>query len=234
VVVSAERAVLLAIQAAGRFDDEWESRVAQVLPMVAGMLREQAEGMKVANEVLNAQVIFGEYRDKRLEESSQRIVVTFMADNGDRPEEARTHRIDEPAGKAMYLRLMSLQPGDRCAFFKATDTLGPLSKVRLLVNFERQPNKNAAVATPPQRQPRRTGAVRPAEEPPQPSAAAPAPNTTRATVLRAALANQPEEKRLKAIAMLKARGWEGADDIPEADFEKALYIARHQKEDWFD
>jgi hypothetical protein len=51
--------------------------------MVAGLLRPRSDPMKVAAEMAEADVIFGEYRGKRLEETSQRLIVTLMADNGD-------------------------------------------------------------------------------------------------------------------------------------------------------
>lgn len=236
--MSADVAVRLAIQAAGTIDDGWETRVNMLVPAVAAMLRPPKDGqrssspMLVAQQVFDAQVIFGTYLSKHLDERSQRYVVSFQADNGDTPEELRTHRIDETAGAAMVLRLMQIKEGDRCAFFKYVDTVDRSTKVRYLVAIEKQPTKNARAATPPQR-PRGSGAERPAAAPPQPAVEAPAPNQSKAAVIRGLLAELSEEQRLKAIDMLSKKGWATADEIPDAEFDKAMYIARHQREDYF-
>jgi hypothetical protein len=231
--VNAEDAVRLAIQAAGRLDDEWETRVQLAVQSVAAAMRPQSDAMRVAGQLLDpdTKIIFGVYRGKQLEESSQRMIVSFMADNGDEEETMRTHRIDEPAGHAMNIRLIGIKPGERCAFFKYVDKLGPKSSSRILVGIERQPIKNARVSAPPQRH-RGTGAERLPADPPS-AVEAPAPNQSRATVLRGLLGQLPEEKRLASIELLKSMGWEAADDIPEEDFEKALYIVRHQRKDWY-
>jgi hypothetical protein len=219
--VNAEDAVRLAIQAAGRLDDEWETRVQLAVQSVAAAMRPQSDAMRVAGQLLDpdTKIIFGVYRGKQLEESSQRMIVSFMADNGDEEETMRTHRIDEPAGHAMNIRLIGI------------DKLGPKSSSRILVGIERQPIKNARVSAPPQRH-RGTGAERLPADPPS-AVEAPAPNQSRATVLRGLLGQLPEEKRLASIELLKSMGWEAADDIPEEDFEKALYIVRHQRKDWY-
>lgn len=235
--MSAEAAVRLAIQAAGTLDDGWETRVNMLVPAIAAMLRPPKPGqrsstpMLVAEQVAAADVIFGVYLGKHFDEQSQRIVVQLKADNSDRPEEMRTHRVDETAGQAMSLRLMQIHEGDRCAFFKYVEGVDRQTKVRYLVAIEKQPTKNSAVATPPQR-PRRTGAERPAVASPV-TAAAPAPNQSKSAVIRGLLDDLKPEARLKAIAMLKQRGWETADEIPDDDFETAMYIARHQREDFY-
>lgn len=231
--MTAERAVLLAIQSAGRFDDEWESRVHQAVPVVAGLLREGSQAMRVASEVLDSAAIFGTFVKKELEESSQRLIVSFVADNntGGEVETVRTHRIDEPAGAAMALRLVGLQEGDRCLFFKSVDSVTPTMKVRILAGFERLPPRSPRESTPPQR-PREVGAERPARKAP-PRAEAPAPNPNKPKVLRAALDAQTEEHKLIAIALLNEQGWHGIDDIPDDKFEKAMYIIERRKADYF-
>jgi hypothetical protein len=142
----------------------------------------------------------------------------------------RTHRVDEPAGRAMELRLTGLKEGDRCAFFKHVDTLDRTRKVRTLVGIERQPMKNARPATPPQR-PGGTGAVRPADRPT--SAEAPVPNQSVAQVIRGLLHELGHAEREKARQLLIEQGWESAEDIPKEDLERAMYIVRFQRTDHF-
>jgi hypothetical protein len=226
---------MLAIQAAGRFDDDWEGRVHTAVPIVASMLRPLSQTMVVAAEILDEDTtaIFGTYQGKQLEESSQRLIVSFVADNSQdgSVETVRTHRIDESAGHAMYLRLIGLQPGDRCLFFKTMDKVTPKMSVRILAGFERLPPRNAHAATPPQRS-RGTGAERPARVPPS-RAEAPVANPNKGAVIRGLLEKLSTEDELKAKALLVKYGWEGVDDISDDDWSKAMYIARHAKDDWF-
>jgi hypothetical protein len=228
--MTAERAVFLAIQAAGQYDGEWESRVHQVVPVVAGMLRARSQAMEVAAQILHpdTKAIMGSYHGKQLEESSQRLIVSFVADNNvdGEIETLRTHRIDEQAGAAMANRLVALQPGDHCVFFKWVDDVNPKMKVRLLAGFERLPPRTARVSPPPQR-PREDGPVRKA------APRAEVPNPNKAAVIRKLLEQLSTEDELKAKALLTKHGWEGVDDVDDDDWPKALYIARHAREDWF-
>ncbi|MCD6056493.1 MAG: hypothetical protein K0Q89_23 [Thermomicrobiales bacterium] len=224
---------MLAIQAAGRFDDEWETRVHMALPVVAGFLRPEGEAMRVAKEVLEGAPIFATYQGKDFEERSQRYIVSFIADHGGggEVETVRTHRTDEPAGAAMATRLIGMQPGDRMLIFKAVDDVSAKMKVRIMAGFERLPSKTARAEAPPQRS-RGSGAERPARTPTR--AEAPAPNPNKPVVLRGLLEQLSPEDELKAKTLLTKHGWAGMDDIHDDDWEKAMYIARHAKDDWFD
>jgi hypothetical protein len=139
----ARMVVCAAASAAGPMGDNdavWQAKVADIIPQIASMIRDEgAPAMKRALEVLDAEMFTSEYRGYDYEESSTRCLVHLWNVDHDKPErDLRTPRTNTRAGKVMRERLDRLDKGSRIMVYKALEsTNDPEKKVRVLVNFDK-------------------------------------------------------------------------------------------------
>lgn len=133
--------VAAASAAAGRMDNKWRSRVMELIPPIAAAMSESSREMKAALEVLEASVFTATFVGFEVEASSTRCLVRL--DTGrpsknypDGIEPIRSHRTDNPQGKAMQQKLERLKPGDRVLVWRAMDEIADGQKARLLAHIQ--------------------------------------------------------------------------------------------------
>jgi len=140
--------VMAAIAAAGpRGDNDylWKQKVNENIPYVVAMMGENSRQRIIANQTLDAQVFVATYRGYEVEKSSTRCLVQLetrpTARRPDGIEPIRSHRTDNPQGKAMQRRLDELKDGDEILVWKAMEATSTDMKVRILVHFEKLPGR---------------------------------------------------------------------------------------------
>lgn len=241
---AAARVVAMAIEAAGEAGDDtegWRARVSMLVPQIAAMLRPQSEQARLALAMMDAAMVQGTYNGYVYEPSSTRCKVELITEPSkwypDGKEPFRTQRTDEPLGLAQRAWLdANFSVGDPVKAWKTNEKISSDGEnVRILVHMEKVvATRNARAASPPQRS-RGTGARRPTDEAPPPSVEAPAPNPNGpvAQVIRGLLLQLELKDRDARLALLKEQGWNTADDIPEEEKERAMYIVRFGRTDHF-
>lgn len=157
--------ISLAIGAAGSSENvlAWKGRINANIPLVASMLGEDSNQWKLAGNVLSAHRFLCTYRGYKLEETSQRLVVSVETKPSrrypDGIEPLRTDRVDTTSGRRMKALLDELTDGDRLVVWRymdeAKDAHGDDISVRMLVHFEKIGSAKASdqrTVTPPVRQ----------------------------------------------------------------------------------
>lgn len=160
-------------------EGEWRQKMNQGAVVAAAAMNGKAA--RLAQEVLDADVIKGDYRGYTLEESSTRLIVEIytgttsrFAKRDDGVDELRTDRTDTQMGKAMQRRLDGLPVGATILAFKYNEQMsGQETKVRIIKHFEvLNINKDSASSSAPASAP--APEVGPPSNPPEPAGAPPA------------------------------------------------------------
>jgi hypothetical protein len=136
------------------------SDVVELIPSIAASMSEGSREWKAAAEVLGAAMFTATFVGFEVEDSSKRCLVQL---NTGRPsknypdgiEPIRSHRTDNPQGRAMQRKLAALKPGDRVLIWKAMDEIADGQKARLLAHI--QWIGHAEESKPLQRQPDTSG-----------------------------------------------------------------------------
>jgi hypothetical protein len=132
----------------GTNEAQWKAKVNDAIPYVVSMLGEGSRQWRLAAEMLEAQIFTGLYVGHTVEESSTRCVVQIDTERPSKKypdgiEPIRSHRTDNPQGKAMQARLERLEPGQRIVVWKSMETTAAddTMKVRVLAHFEVLPQR---------------------------------------------------------------------------------------------
>lgn len=231
-------AAIAAAGPAGAGGKAWEDRVMANIPQVAAWMSEGARPFELAKQVAEAALFRAVYRGYEMEESSQRAVVQLVSDRGE-VEHIRTNPVYRPHGASLVRKLDRVQSGAECLVWKVNEPMAGTKdrNVRVLVHL--QVIKNAAPEDPPS-----SGSPTPAEQPgverepevPDTPPAPPAPTPQEGDVRAAISANiraLAEAPRKRALAGMRAKGWQTAADVPDDMLDLALYMSLHEGQEPF-
>jgi hypothetical protein len=137
-----EQVIGLAVAAAGQCEntEAWMARVNRLIPEITAMFGERSRQRAMVARMLEAKVFSGEYVGYEYEQSSTRCIVSLRTvetkEHPDGIERIRTDRTDTAAGAAMRDKLDGISANTRVVVWKAMESAGDTTKVRVLAHIE--------------------------------------------------------------------------------------------------